>query len=377
MANLLDYLSWRGDLNFSISPFNEVDAAVLAMFSYLDIKDIVPGWGADADLSIIEASNRFFRKIVVTGEKSNYTLDPIFNASLEQLLRRLPGCPRFEGVRVSRFAEEVDFAVGRQFAALTFSLPHASPAHVVAFRGTDNTLAGWKEDFALAYMEHIPAQDSAHHYLERALSELPGPFIVCGHSKGGNLAVYAGSHVGAPAQERIAQIINFDGPGFDFSLVDRSPYALCEQKTRSYVPEEAMIGMLFDAVGERTVVRSAGHSAAQHNAFHWEVERTQFARGSLASVARLLDHTLNTWLAELSLEERAAFLEALFDLLGASEGAAITTDPLQNLKLIKRTLRKYSQLDPETKAQLNQVFDFVSTQTRRSVVTSIKRRLPG
>lgn len=377
MANILDYVYWRGDLDFSVSPFNEVDAAVLAMLSYLDIQAFMPAWDSDADISLRETSVRFFSKIAATGIKSTYTLDPIFNASLEQLLHRVINCPRFEGLRLSHFVEDVDFAVGRQFAAVTFTLPGADPVRVVAFRGTDNTMVGWKEDFELAYMEHIPAQDSARRYLECVLTKLPGQFIVCGHSKGGNLALYAAAHLSAPDRERIGKIINFDGPGFDFSLVDRSPYALCEPKIDNFVPQESMIGMLFDSVGERTVVSSTGHAAGQHNAFRWEVERTQFARGELASVAKLLDHTLNAWLAELPLAERAAFLEALFDLLGASEGAAFSSDPLQNLKALKKTLRKYSQLDAQKKAQLNQAFDFIAAQTRRSVSTSIRRRLPG
>jgi hypothetical protein len=377
MANLLDYLYWRGDLDFSISPFNEVDAAVFSMLSYLDIKDFVPGCESDADISIAETAIRFFSRIAVTGTRPGYTIDPFFNASLEKLLRKLPDCPRFKAVRISRFAEETDVAVGRQFAGLTFTLPDANPQNVVAFRGTDKTLVGWKEDFKLAYLEQIPAQQSAHQYLERTLAGLPGRFSICGHSKGGNLAVYAASHIAASDQDRIVNIYNFDGPGFDFSILDRAPYALCEEKILNLVPEESMIGMLFDSVGARTVVASASHYASQHNAFRWEVERTQFTRATLADVAKLLDHTLNTWLTEVSQAERQAFLEAFFDLLEASEGITITSDPLRNLREIKKTLRKYSQMDQETRTLLNQVFGFLSKQTRRTVSKTLREKLQG
>lgn len=377
MANLLDYLYWRGDLDFSVSPFNEVDATIFSMLSYLDIKEFVPGCDSDAEISLVETSIRFFSRIAATGVRPDYTIDPSFNSSLEQLLRKLSTCPRFERVQLSRFEEDTDYVAGQQFAAVTFTLPNASPERVVAFRGTDNTLVGWKEDFDLAYLEHIPAQISAHRYLENALDRLPGEWVVCGHSKGGNLAVYAGAHIDLPRQDRIQKIYNFDGPGFDFSLIDRGPYTLCEKKILHVVPEESMIGMLFDSAGERLVVSSSKHYTSQHNAFYWEVERAQFIRGELTKVAQLLDHTLATWMTELSLIEREAFLEAFFDLLGASEGTAITSDPLQNMKVIQKTLKKYSQLDAETKALLNQAFDFLSTQTKRTVSKTIQRKLPG
>jgi len=266
--------------------------------------------------------------------------------------------------------------VGRQFAAVTFTLLDAHPENVVVFRGTDKTLIGWKEDFGWFYKEKIPAQESAYRYLELALDNLPGQFLVCGHSKGGNLAVYASSHISYTYQSRITKILNFDGPGFDFSFIDRAPFDLFEKKILNFVPEESIAGMLLESVGKRTVITSSARYSSQHNAFHWEVERTEFVHGHLANIAILLDHTIKAWITELSLAEREAFLQTLFSLVDASEGKMILSNPLQNLKEIRTILRRYSRLDKETKSLLIKVFGSLSTQTKQTMSRTIKQKLP-
>ena len=260
--------------------------------------------------------------------------------------------------------------------AITFTLNTLGREKVVAFRGTDNSLIGWKEDFELAYLEQTPAQESALRYLEQAIKLFSSPFTVCGHSKGGNLAVYAGSHVNSLRQSRIAKILNFDGPGFDFSLVDQTNFNHCVKKVVNYIPEESMVGMLLDPVGKQNVIRSDSHFLEQHNALNWEVERTKFVQGKLSSTAKLLEQTLKTWLTEISVSEREAFLEALFEILGASEGAVIKFDPQENLKQIRNILVKYTKLEPKTKTLLTQVFESLSSQTRKTLTATIKDKLP-
>ena len=262
-----------------------------------------------------------------------------FDSEIEVLFKKAASCPRFEEIRLSRYEENTDFVVGRQFAAVTFTLHHPEHKKVIAFRGTDNSVVGWKEDFELAYMEQIPAQESACKYLERTIGIFSSQFIVCGHSKGGNLAMYAGSHLNAARQSRLTKIINFDGPGFDFSIVQRDPFLQYEHKIINYVPEESMVGLLLDSVGKRTVVSSAARFVFQHNALNWEVEGTKFVQGSLSKNAKLLEHTLKTWLTEISISEREMFLEALFDILGASEGNVIKLDPGRIYRKLKKFLK--------------------------------------
>jgi hypothetical protein len=225
-------------------------------------------------------------------------------------------------------------------------------------------------------MEQIPAQKAACNYLERAIGFFPEQIMVCGHSKGGNLALYAGSHLNPLHQSRIAKIINFDGPGFDFSIVQRDPLLRTKQKIINYIPEDSVVGLLLDSVGKRVVVSSSDRLLKQHNAFNWEMEGTKFVHGSLSNAAILLEQTLKTWLTEISIPDRAIFLEALFEVLGASEGKTIELNAQENFKEIRNILIKYSKLDKKTKALLAQVFDSLTSEARRTFSATLKEKLP-
>jgi hypothetical protein len=271
--------------------------------------------------------------------------------------------------------ENTDFNVGRQFAALTCTLPGPKHEKIVAFRGTDNSWIGWKEDFALAYMEQIPAQESALKYLENSTGFFSGKVTVCGHSKGGNLAVFAGTHIKPLHQGKIKKIISFDGPGFDFSFVPRASFVNHAHKVVTYVPEESMVGMLLESVGKRIVISSSAWAIYQHNALNWSIERNEFITGELSKTAKLLEYTLKTWLMEIPLHEREIFIDALFEVLRASEGT--TTDLRANIKEIKNIQKKYANLDEEKKAILSEFFLSLTERTKNTITTTIKEQFSG
>jgi hypothetical protein len=378
MGKTIDYLQWRGDLSFSKDPFNDVDALILALLSYLPFKDIVPGFESNKEISLKDTAKQYFSKFSTNANKSsniNATASSSFNTQIEVLLKEAGSCPRFENIRLSRYEENTDFIVGRQFAAVTFNLHNSEHQKVIAFRGTDNSVVGWKEDFELAYMKQIPAHESACKYLERTIGIFSSQFIVCGHSKGGNLALYAGTHLSAARQSRLAKIINFDGPGFDFSNVPKDPFLQYKHKIINYIPEESMVGLLLDSIGKRTVVSSAARFVFQHDAFNWKIERSKFVQGSLTNNAKLLEQTLKTWLTEISLSEREMFLEVLFEMLGASEGTAIKSNPQESLQEINKIFKKYSGLDKESKKILTQVFESLSAEARRTLSGTIKEKI--
>jgi hypothetical protein len=379
MGNITDYIHWRGDLIFSKDPLNDIDVLILSLLSYLPFKGIVPGIETKEKISLEEAAAQFFLKFPLTESKSvsfSSTASPSFNTEVALLLQSSAHCPRFENVLLSGYEENSDLVVGRQFAAVTYTLPNTKHEKVIAFRGTDSSIMGWKEDFELAYMEQIPAQSSARDYLNRTIHLFSGKFVVCGHSKGGNLAVYAGTFFNPRYQWKLSRIVNFDGPGFDFSIVDRAPFLKHEQKVINYVPSESMVGLLLDAVGARSVVSSTARFVLQHDAFTWEVEGSGFVAESLSKNATFLEQILKTWLKEIAVEERKIFLEALFDILGASEGKAVTLNPQEGLKELKVILAKYAKLDEKTRALLTQVFTALTAETQRRVTTVIKDSLP-
>ena len=376
MGTITEYIHWRGDQRFNKDPFNDIDALILSMLSYLSFKDIVPGVESSKGISLKDTSVEFFSKAQTDETKAsniNPTPSPSLDTELLELLRETAACSRFEKIRLSRYEENTDFVVGQQFAAMTFTLPNAKREKVVAFRGTDNSLIGWKEDFEIAYMEQTPGQESASRYLARAIGIFSSKVTVCGHSKGGNLAVYACSQLNALRRNKISKILNFDGPGFNFANISHVSFSLLENKVRNYVPEESMVGILLEPVGKRIVVSSSGRGINQHNALNWRVDKSRFISGNMSSTTKLLEQTLTTWLAELSLPKRKMFVEALFDILGASEGKTI--DPKDNIKAFKNILTKYSKLDNKTKSLLTEVFSSFNEQTKNTLTTSIKENI--
>jgi len=377
MGKVMDYLAWRGDLDFIHDPFNDIDAVIMALLSYLPLQSIVPGIGSNLGISLKETASKF---LVTTQEKAKKlteaqpTMSASFNASLLDLLAEAAKCPRFEAVKLSRYEENVDLVIGRQFGALTYTLPNSKREKVVAFRGTDNSLIGWKEDFEIVCTEQTPAQESACRYLDQVIGPFSSKVTVCGHSKGGNLAVYASALSSQKNRRKIAKVINFDGPGFDFSIVPRALFTDWADKVLNYVPEESMVGMLLESIGRRVVVSSESWGVNQHNALNWRLSRTHFVPGELSRTTKLLEGTLNIWLAEVTLPKRNIFVDDLFDVLGAADGRRI--DPKEDIKEIKNILIKYSKLDRETKTLLMEVISSLNAKTVSTISNVIKENLP-
>jgi len=376
MGTVKDYMRWRGDLRFSKDPFNDIDALILSMLCYLPFKDIVPGVDSKKSISLNKAANQYFSKNPTAEEKTSeieLTVSPSMNKDLLELLKYGSHSPRFADMQLSRYEEKTDFAAGQQFSAVMFSLPNTKREKVIAFRGTDNTLIGWKEGLEMAYMEQIPAQESACRYLRRNINILSGKVTVCGHSKGGNLAVYAASCLKGMDRTRLSRIVNFDGPGFNFSILPRSSFSHCEDKVANYVPEESIVGMLLEKVGKRHVITSSARSVYQHNPITWGVQGIEFIPGNLSNTTKLLQDTLENWLAELSLERRKAFIDALFDVLGASEGTTI--DQKMSLKDINKVIKNYANLDGEIKKMLSEVFSSITEQIKSTLSETIKEKM--
>lgn len=376
MGTVLDYLKSYADLRFSEESFNDVDALILSMLSYLPFKDIVPGVNDKGKITLEEAARSYFSEHPSHKEDPEdigLTVSPSMDQELIQMLKMTSKSARYAEIRLSHFVEKTESPVEQQFAAITYSLPNAKRKKVIAFRGTDRTLIGWKENFELAYMKEVPAQESASAYLNREISVLSGKVIVCGHSKGGNLAVYAASRLKGSKQSRLSRIVNFDGPGFNFSMLSRSSFSDCEQKVVNYVPEESIVGVLLDPVGERNIITSSAHHLFQHNPVTWGIERSEFLSGELSETTKLFEDTVEKWLSQLTLERRESFVDALFDVLGASEGKTI--DPKESLKDIGKVIKNVSDLDEETRKMLSDVLASIKDQALDAISKALREKL--
>ena len=326
MANLLTYLDWRSDLSFSVSPVNEIDRFILATLGVFDFSGIVPEDGRACMLQ--DAAAAYFQTY---GE--NPKLGAVIPKEYTEMLKKAAASERFGPLYLSRYRNLLVNEAGReeQFSAITVSLPDGS--RFVSFRGTDDTLAGWKEDCMLAVREKIPAQLSAAGYLEEA-SEYSGGIEVGGHSKGGNLAVFAAAMASPEVQNRITRVISFDGPGFSEAFLRTPGYRRINRKVQNYLPQYSRVGTLFSHLGVTRYVKSNAFGPAAHSGFSWETERTSFVRTrGLSRSSSVFDSSLEETLSGMDLAERQRFIDELFDILSA--GGAETLTDLSSFSLKK------------------------------------------
>ncbi len=311
MANIIDYLSWRGDVPLHAIPFNDVDNLILSEFSYLLLEHAMPASGEmtvrelqealkdrpDAFFYIERENNRLLLKLMAEGE-------------------------RFANARLLLYRYETDEVKEEQFAAVTLMLSDGTM--FISYRGTDNTIVGWKEDFNMTFACPVPAQVDALAYLLEAAKLLPGPIRMGGHSKGGNLAVYAAAHAPDHVQDRILQVYSNDGPGMDEETFGSPGYARVVPRLRSIVPQSSVIGILLQHPEDYMVVRSNAFGIFQHNPFSWQVQRTGFeVIEALQPGSRHLDQVMKTWLKNMDHKERMTVVDTMFTVLSATKAATV------------------------------------------------------
>jgi len=195
MANTLDYIRWRGDLTFTQDPPNPVDALVFSALVYIRYGGRVESQPT-VPISLKEAAEDFF-----AGD--NYEALVRVKNDLT-LLRLAANSVRFGSARLCMYQDQLIPEQETQFAAITFLLDDGSM--FLAFRGTDSTLVGWKEDFNMTFQQTIPAQRLAVRYTLAVAQEYVAPMRLGGHSKGGNLAVFAAARSSPMVQQRILQV---------------------------------------------------------------------------------------------------------------------------------------------------------------------------
>ena len=357
MPNMMDYLAWRGDISLAYAPFNDVDSLVLAALSYLTYP---------AEPALI----RDLGVYVPAVEKTNFA----FVHECRALLSAAAMTERFAGIRMHDPVAVTDQDRDMQFAAVTFDLPDGT--HFVAFRGTDSTIVGWREDFNMAFESPIPAQTAAIEYLQDIAAKTEGPLIIGGHSKGGNLAIYAAAHADATLQSRIQRIYCFDGPGLDDATVASAGYTNIARRIRSFVPQQSVVGLLLAYHPEYTVVKSDSISLLQHDAFTWQVLGTDFVAVTELDVSsQLVDQTVHAWLSRISPEKRKVFINTIFDLLeatGANTVKELFKDAPGHLPDILKALQK---VDFETAKMIITLWGQFVQISATNIIELVRQRL--
>lgn len=306
--NFLTYLKWRGDLSFKTHPFNEIDALILTELVYIHFDGIVSGVGEEGCITIREANARY--------EKSKVR-EMLFYKKKEELFDVLAECPRFSEMTLCNFVDTYDVEAQQQFAAMHVNVsPYLT---FIAFRGTDSTVIGWRENFNMSYMMPVPAQQSAVDYVNQTAKGLLKKYWIGGHSKGGNLAVYAGVFCVPKIQKKIVKINSFDGPGFNRKMVDDPAYKVVEDRISAFVPEGSIVGMLMEHEEDYKVVASTEFGLLQHEGFSWVIDRDNFVFvEDVDAFSKTFSASLKTWLSGMTTEERKGVVDSFFGVFEAA-----------------------------------------------------------
>lgn len=351
MARINDYLDWRGDLEFRHSPFNEVDNYILSKIGTIDYSDIVP---ASDSVPIKEA-------IASVISKSRTAVPTLTSKAIVPCILRLPDLERYSSLRLWGFESKLIPEETEQFSGLTIILP--DDTLYVSFRGTDDTIVAWKEDFLLGVQDSVEAQSDAASYLTRAALLFDGPIIVGGHSKGGNLAVFAAANAPEEIQRRIIAVYNNDGPGFSADFLSSEGYLRIRDKLTTIISQHSIVGTLLEQ-DRIKVVKTDAFGIAAHDGFTWNVMGTAFVRApALSRASQAFDNAIKDTLSGMDTEDRREFVDDFFSVL-YSTGANTISDFSRNR--LQKTLEIAKSLKSE-----KSVRKFVS-QTLEQMIRELK-----
>lgn len=346
MANILDYLDWRGDITFDTDPFHPVDALILAQLSYLPCDGIVPK-KYNESVTIADVAAEFDPKNVDEKQISFCFLQD------QELLSKLAKSERFKNIRLTGYVSRTSDEDASQFSAVTCLLPDGRS--FLSFRGTDGSIVGWKEDFNFSFKTETPGQHYAVEYINAYASQSQNDLLLGGHSKGGNFAVYAAVFCHQKYRSRIQRIYDFDGPGFRDEIADSEEYAAVIPKILSVIPQSSLVGQLLTSNTEHKIVMSKAAGVAQHLAYSWEILRHDFVYAEeLSKFGMFINRTMTEWLDDMDDDTRQTLTDAIFDIIQASDQETFYEMQQHKLRSARAIIKAMRALEPEQQAVLKQ-----------------------
>lgn len=363
MANAIDYIDWRGDLSFDVSPFNEVDNLLLCRLTSLDFTGIVP---VDGEMPLAEAARLYFERYGDEDRRLGVLLAP----GSVTMVKRMLQSARFSRLVLADYENRVDERRELQFCAVTVLVPDSTA--FVAFRGTDDTLVAWKEDFYMGSMRTVPAQEEAAAYLCRAAWRYEQPLRVGGHSKGGNLSVYAAMSAPEEVQARLLDVYNNDGPGFRDSVGGTEGYRRVKERIHTILPQYSLVGVLLKTDDDFEIVESCETGISAHNGFTWQVKGRRFVRcADFPFRTRVFSEAMRGWTEDLSYDERRELTNLFFGALESTGARTLTDLTAQKLRKAAAVTRELLSRE-ENRAMLADKFELLL----REYIASAKKELP-
>lgn len=344
--DIINYLKKYGNSSFDELEWNEVDSVILCQLTYFDYSN-TPVCNQDLNYTLKDFLNSDYTKQRVKG-----IWDPKKN---DVFARTLKSAKRFYNIHLGFYTSEISKEMEKQFSAIVFHIKENQ--YYISYRGTDAHIVGWKEDFNLGYLENIPSQLAAVEFFENFAKAYPGKYYIGGHSKGGNLAIYASVMAKQEYQQHIIQIYNHDGPGFLPTFYQKEEYNLVKEKIHKSIPKSAIVGLLLEQNEDYQIVDCKSIMLLQHDLFKWVIDETHLKY--VTKTTKFSMHTrksVNNWICEMDLETREVFINAIYALIAETNDERISQFVRHGLKNIFIMRKKLRGFDPKVKKTIRKVF---------------------
>lgn len=354
MSNMVDYVNWRGDIPLTLSNLNEIDKMILSRFSYFRFQKV----NANDNDTIESITTR----LIETLKKEEYNI-----AGDYDLTRALNRSDRFKDLKVTDYFEILDEDVQKQFAAICIHLPEN--VIYVSYCGTDDTMVGWKEDFNLSFMTGVPSQKEGVKYLNKIAQKYPEKkFILGGHSKGGNVAVYSGVFSQKDIRNRIIEIVNHDGPGFDDEVLKMNSYKEIIDKVHTYIPQSSVFGRLLGHKEKYKIVKSNEKGIMQHDIYSWQVMGKKIIQmDKTTNGSDFIDITMRNWLKNIPMEERKVVIDAIYSLVMTRNAKTWKEFNKKRYRNIGAVLRQYKTLSETDKEMIKDATNKLANAAKESL----------
>jgi len=364
--NIIDYVINKGGLSFTDAPFNEIDSLILCQLAYLNYGPFVG--------NILERRKDVKLKDIYESEHyeelfKNYWYEEDNHKLIDAMVHSL----RFGELRLNYFESVYNENLDTQFSALTYILEGGQV--YLAYRGTDATMLGWKEDLKLAYSKPVEAQKLSVRYMTMVSELFEGEFRVGGHSKGGNLAVYASMMCDKEIRDRILQIYSNDGPGFRPEILAGSHIDEIKDRMYKFIPKESIVGIIMNEDEDSVVIESTGIGTFQHNTYTWKCGDSSLLRAEgMTSFKQISDAALNKWIYSLSTEEIDRFIEAMFEIMSSDDNKTLFDIKEDPIKALQAMVATYRDLDEKAKVNLSTLMDRLRLYFKELAVSEFKER---
>ncbi len=370
MPNILDYIKWRGDLSFTQDKFNNVDNLILSRFSYLPLDKVFEDYKLIKD----KYKNITIRNAYLYLIEIGIPEEKILQKEDKDLFPALANSKRFGNLKIDMYINQVSKKEEKQFSAVTIYIPDNTV--YIAFRGTDNTLVGWKEDFNISLDINIPSQKEAVKYVEEVYKNTHRKMRIGGHSKGGNLAMYASIFCNNITKKNIIEVYNNDGPGLNLEIIKSLKYKEMLNKINSLIPQTSIIGKLMYHEEKFKIIRSTQKGIMQHDLYSWQVEGNDFIYlKEVTNESELVDEIIKEWTTKFTPKQRSEFINIIYKIVNETNSETLYEMSKNRFKTMGTIIKAYRKTNKQNKLIISQTLSELFNVTKNNVFKNINDKL--